>query len=48
MKNKPIIDEKKVLMAIRKAIKNKTEEKNITVTYLDNQGNIKKFKSKIK
>ena len=48
MKNKPIIDEKKILKAIRKAIKNKTEEKNIVVTYLDDQGNLKKFKSKIK
>lgn len=48
MENKQVIDTKEVLKAFKKAIKGQLKEKELTVTYLDKDGNIKKFKTKIK
>ena len=48
MKNKVIIDTDEVLKAFNKALMKQYNEKIIEVTYLDKDGNIKKFKSKTK
>lgn len=48
MKNKVIIDTDEVLKVFKKAIKEEKIEKSINVTYLDKDGNIKKFKTKTK
>lgn len=48
MANKQVIDDGNVLKAFKRAVKGQIEEKKITVTYLDKDGNIKKFKVKIK
>ena len=48
MKNKTIIDPNEVLKAFKKTLKEPKNKKSINVTYLDKDGNIKKFKTKIK
>lgn len=48
MKNKVIIDTDEVLKAFKKAIKEEKIEKTIEVTYLDKDGSVKRFKSKIR
>lgn len=48
MKNKVIINPNNVLKAFNKALMKQYNEKTIEVTYLDKDGSIKRFKSKIK
>lgn len=46
MKNKQVIDDKEVLKAFKKSVKEQTRKK-LAVTYLDKDGSIKKIKTKI-
>ena len=48
MRNKTIINPNDVLKAFNKALIKQHKQKSITVTYLDMDGNIKRFKSKIR